>query len=74
MAAWLAAGIGHYRLEFAHETGAELTLVTRAFQSALTGRITWAELQGELKSSAPGGVTQGSLFVAKDYLALPILQ
>ncbi len=74
MAAWLAAGIGHFRLEFAHETGTELTLVTRAFQSALAGRTTFADLQRQLKTTAPGGITQGSLFVAKDYLSLPILQ
>jgi len=74
LAAWLDAGIRHYRLEFAHETGAEVELVTCAFQSALDGRSTFADLQRELKSSAPGGVTQGSLFIAKDYLELPILQ
>ena len=32
---WLQAGIRHYRLEFAHETGAEVATVTRAFHSAL---------------------------------------
>ncbi len=74
MAGWLAAGVSDYRLEFAHETGAEVAQVTRAFQDALNGRITFAELQRELKTSAPGGITQGSLFVAKDYLSLPILQ
>jgi putative protease len=71
---WVDAGIRHFRLEFAHETGAEVELVTRAFQAALAGVSTFAELQRELKTIAPGGVTQGSLFVSKDYLALPILQ
>jgi putative protease len=74
LAAWLAAGIRHYRLEFAHETADEVERVTRAFQSALTGRTSFADLQHELKACAPGGVTQGSLYVAKDYLSLPILQ
>jgi putative protease len=74
LAAWLTAGIRHFRLEFAHETADELTLVTRAFHSALSGRTTFSELQRELKRDAPGGVTEGSLFVAKDYLSLPILQ
>jgi putative protease len=71
---WLDAGIRHFRLEFAHETASEVELVTRAFRSALAGVSSVAELQRELKSVAPGGVTQGSLFVSKDYLSLPILQ
>ncbi|HVW11937.1 MAG TPA: DUF3656 domain-containing protein, partial [Bryobacteraceae bacterium] len=71
---WLDEGIRHFRLEFAHETAAEAELVTRAFQAALAGVSSFAELQRELKTSAPGGITQGSLFVAKDYLSLPILQ
>ncbi|HXE64920.1 MAG TPA: U32 family peptidase [Bryobacteraceae bacterium] len=71
---WLDAGIRHFRLEFAHETGSEVELVTRAFQQAITGDSTFAQLQRELKATSPGGITQGSLFVSKDYLSLPILQ
>jgi putative protease len=74
LAAWMGAGIRHFRLEFAHETAEEVTRVTRAFQSALAGEGTFADLGRTLKACAPGGVTQGSLFVAKDYLVLPILQ
>ena len=74
MKGWLDAGIRHFRLEFAHETGAEVELVTRAFQDALAGAATFAELQRDVKTVAPGGITQGSLFVSKDYLSLPILQ
>jgi putative protease len=71
---WIAAGVRHFRLEFAHETADEVRRITQAFQSALDRRITFADLQRDLKTSAPGGITQGSLFVAKDYLTLPILQ
>jgi putative protease len=74
LAAWMDAGIRHFRLEFAHETADEVTRVTRAFQAALAGESTFGDLQRALKACAPGGVTQGSLFVAKDYLVLPILQ
>ena len=75
LAAWTAAGIRHFRLEFAHETAEEVTRVTRAFQGALAGGSTFGDLGRALKACAPGGVTAGeSLFVAKDYLALPILQ
>jgi putative protease len=74
LALWLGAGIRHFRLEFAHETGAELTLITRAFQSAFAGQTAFSELPRVLKAGSPGGLTQGSLFVAKNYLSLPILQ
>lgn len=71
---WRAAGIRHFRLEFVHESAAQLRDVTRAFQSYLAGRLTSAGLAQELKRVAPQGVTQGSLFVPADYLILPILQ
>ncbi len=71
---WLDAGIRHFRLEFAHESAEEVREVTRAFNSALSGDITSATLASQLKRIAPQGVTEGSLFVPKDYLTLPILQ
>jgi U32 family peptidase len=74
LAAWMDAGIPHFRLEFAHETAEEVRAVARAFQAALAGAGSFSDLQRELRDCAPGGVTQGSLFVAKDYLVLPILQ
>ncbi len=74
LAGWLECGIRHFRLEFAHETAGEVEMVTRAFHAALAGRTTFSDLQRDLRASAPGGATQGSLFVAKDYLVLPILQ
>jgi putative protease len=60
---WLAVGIRHFRLEFAHETGAQVRRVTGAFRRALQGRINGAELREELRDVAPQGATQGSLFV-----------
>jgi putative protease len=74
LANWLDAGIRHFRLEFVHESGAEVRQVTRAFQSMLDGRITGEQLAAELKRIAPQGTTQGSLFVPDGYLTLPILQ
>jgi putative protease len=71
---WRAAGIRHFRLEFAHETAAELTEVARLFDDALRGAITAAQLNRELKSAAPQGTTQGSLYVPADYLTLPVIQ
>ena len=71
---WRGAGIRHFRLEFVHESGPEVRAVTRAFAAAIAGETTAAQLSRDLKSMAPGGTTQGSLFVSSDYLALPILQ
>lgn len=71
---WREAGIQHFRLEFAHESADEVRNVAEAFAAALKGDLNAAELHRELRSIAPGGTTQGSLFVAPNYLSLPILQ
>jgi putative protease len=71
---WLEAGIRHFRLEFAHESAKEVIAVTGLFDAALAGKMSPAELARGLKKAAPGGTTQGSLFVANDYQVLPILQ
>jgi U32 family peptidase len=73
LAGWLAAGIHHFRLEFAHESPMEVTAITRAFAAALSGQRSFAELSQELRRRAPQGTTQGSLFVPADYLTLPVL-
>jgi putative protease len=72
--AWRAAGVRDFRLEFAHESGAEVRAVVEAFRAVFSGKLSAAALQTKLRSIAPGGTTQGSLHVAKDYLTLPILQ
>ncbi len=71
---WRQAGIRHFRLEFVHETGAEVRQVVTAFGQALAGRIPAAELTKRLQRVAPQGTTEGSLFIAPDYLELPLLQ
>ena len=71
--AWLAAGIRDFRLEFAHESAAQVTAAARAFAAALDGNIDGAELERRLAPSAPGGITEGSLFVPAGYRELPVL-
>jgi putative protease len=71
---WRAAGIARFRLEFAHESAAQVAAITRAFATALAGRITAHELGQKLQNAAPQGSTQGSFFIPEDYLKLPILQ
>ena len=72
--AWLDAGICHFRLEFAHETAAQVAGVSQAFADALAGTLDSAELARRLARISPGGVTEGSLFVPANYLELPVLQ
>ena len=71
---WRKAGIGHFRLEFVHESGDQLQLVWEAFHNALSGAAPVRELGARLRVIAPQGTTQGSLFVPADYLQLPVLQ
>ena len=71
---WRAAGIRHFRLEFVHESGAQVAEVARLFGLALMGEIGARELNQGLKAVAPEGTTQGSLFVAAGYLELPVIQ
>ena len=71
---WRAAGIRHFRLEFAHESAQQAHAVVRAFDLTLKGSVTTQKLGAELRKFAPQGTTEGSLFVSNDYLQLPILQ
>jgi putative protease len=64
LSAWREAGIAHYRLEFVHESPAELTAVATAFREALAGHISTPQLTAKLRSAAPCGITEGSLFVS----------
>jgi putative protease len=71
---WRAAGIRHFRLEFAHESAEQVRAVVRAFDLTLKHSMTTEKLCAELRKFAPQGTTEGSLFVSNDYLKLPILQ
>jgi putative protease len=74
LSGWLRAGIGHFRLEFVHESPGQLKQVHRAFALALAGEIGAEELARKLRQAAPEGITQGSLYVPENYLELPVLQ
>jgi putative protease len=71
---WRAAGIHQFRLEFAHESGVQVTAVAEAFSDALDGRCSTHELTERLRRVSPDGVTEGSLYVPEGYLTLPVLQ
>jgi putative protease len=70
---WLAAGIRHFRLEFAHENAQHVRQVVAAFQHALAGEGSFEGLERDLKRLAPQGITEGSLFVPLDYSRVPQL-
>lgn len=72
--AWIAAGLRHFRLEFVHETGEQVRGVSEAFRETLSGVMPFRELEERLRSFAPEGITEGSLFVPANYLQFPILQ
>jgi U32 family peptidase len=71
---WREVGIRHFRLEFVHESAQEVRDVTAAFQAFLAARIDAGRLSNEVKRYAPAGVTEGSLFVPRDFERFPILQ
>jgi len=71
---WRGAGVRHFRIEFAHESAEQVQAVVRAFELTLNGTMITQKLGVELQKFAPQGTTEGSLFVANDYLRLPILQ
>jgi len=71
---WRAAGIQHFRLEFVHESGADVANIGRAWREALDGTIAAHELTQQLQRMSPQGATEGSLFVPADYEIIPLLQ
>lgn len=73
LAAFLAAGIMHYRLEFVHESAEQVGSIIAAFQAALRAELSFRELEQRLKQLAPEGITEGSLFVPTAMQLLPML-
>ncbi len=71
--AWRAAGIAHFRLEFVHESAAEVEQVGAAFRDALAGHSSSAALRRTLAALAPQGITEGSLFVPAGFAEIPLI-
>ncbi|HZG65210.1 MAG TPA: U32 family peptidase, partial [Herpetosiphonaceae bacterium] len=71
---WRQAGIRHFRLEFVHETAAQVAEIARLFADALDGTLPIPALTRQLHRIAPQGTTEGSLFVPDTYLSVPLLQ
>ena len=60
---WLNAGIGHYRVEFAHETGEQVCQIGEVCRKAIIGDLDPSRFAAELRAVSPAGVTEGSLIV-----------
>jgi putative protease len=71
---WRSAGIAHFRLEFAHESGEQTARIAQLFAGAMAGRMAARELEQGLRGLTPQGVTEGSLYVPPGYKEFPILQ
>ena len=69
---WLAAGIRHFRLEFVHESGEDVTQIARAFTATLAGEQSASQLSRKLAGMLPAGVTEGSLFVPPNFFEIPL--
>ncbi|MGH2571685.1 MAG: U32 family peptidase, partial [bacterium] len=61
--AWRAAGVRHFRLEFAHESADDVARIAAAFSGVLLEGRPAEGLTRRLIGLAPGGTTEGSLFV-----------
>jgi U32 family peptidase len=68
---WLEVGLTQFRLEFVHESRAQVKQVIEAFQKTFSGEKSFEWLQKELSNISPNGVTEGSLFVPEDFSHLP---
>lgn len=66
---WWQTGIKDFRIEFVHQTDAEVTEVLTAFKSFFAGRITNSDLETMLNTDHVQ-TTQGSFFVPHDFKEL----
>ncbi|MBK8046212.1 MAG: U32 family peptidase [Anaerolineales bacterium] len=70
---WLNAGIRHYRLEFVHEDANQVEQISHAFTATLEGAQPVSALARRIDEILPIGTTEGSLFIADNYLNLPLM-
>lgn len=61
--AWLDAGVRHWRLEFVHESAAEVEQIALEWRRALDRVIRPGELTRRMQRLSAQGTTEGSLFV-----------
>lgn len=70
---WLDAGLRDFRLEFVHESPAQVSEVIQLHRAFLTAQVTVTELEQRLQAISEQGTTEGSLFVPQDFGLLDAL-
>ena len=70
LSVWRRSGLMHFRIEFVHESASEVESITNLFTSFFDHRIDATALRNELRILAKSGVTEGSLFVPKNFKQL----
>jgi putative protease len=67
---WLEAGIRDFRIEFVHHSAEQVAAIIRAYQNFFEDASSATQLNQELQSHSPQGITEGSLYVPHDYKQL----
>ena len=67
---FLAVGLRDFRLEFVHQSPAEVSRCSAALRQYFLGRTSIAELAAVWQASTPAGSTSGSLYVPRDFKKL----
>ena len=70
MDAWLESRISHFRIEFVHETGAQVREIANAFQDFFANRLDSDQLDKRVSAQCKSGTTEGSLFVPPNFKQL----
>ena len=66
---WMKTGIFHFRLEFVHQGGDDVEKITNAFASYFENKDS-NKLKSQLKTFTDQGISEGSLYVPKDFKQL----
>ena len=65
----MKTGIFHFRLEFVHQGGDDVEKITNAFASYFENKDS-NKLKSQLKTFTDQGISEGSLYVPKDFKQL----
>ena len=70
VANWVNAGLKHFRLEFVHQSERQVESISSAFKKFFADEIDSADLRSILEDNTEQGLTDGSLYVPKDFKQL----
>lgn len=67
---WQTVGIQHLRVEFVHQSSAQVQSITEAFDQFFRRILETAEFEQIIEANSPQQTTEGSLFVPHDFKKL----